>query len=153
MNSDIRSEGGTMVTRATDDLIMAMLGSPAAAGLARTMAAHRLRKWGCSHINDDAALIIAELVANAAEATPNKKIRFQLSRDAHGIVIAVWDSSPAVPVARPVVELTLEDLDISEESFDRNGGWGLPIVETLANSCGYTPDPSGGKWIWARLVP
>ncbi|MFC5181239.1 ATP-binding protein [Actinomadura harenae] len=142
-----------MVTVVTDDLIMSMLGSPASAGLARTMTAQRLHKWDCFHIHDDAALIVAELVANAAEATPRQKIRFQLSRDAHGIVIAVWDSSPARPVAKPIIEMTLDDLDISEESFDVNGGWGLPIVEALSTACGCTPDPSGGKWIWARLVP
>ncbi|MEV5573791.1 ATP-binding protein [Spirillospora sp. NPDC052269] len=153
MNSDIRFEDGTAVTPKTDDLIMSMLGSPAAAGLARTMTAQRLHKWDFFHIHDDAALIVAELVANAAEATPCAKIRFQLSKDAHGIVIAVWDSSPALPVARPVTEMTLDELDISEESFDVNGGWGLPIVQALSNCCGCTPDPSGGKWIWARLVP
>lgn len=142
-----------MVTAVTEDLIMSMLASPAAAGLARTMTAQRLRKWDCFHVHDDVALIVAELVTNAAQATPSKKIRFQLSRDAHGIVIAVWDSSPALPVSKSVTEMTLDDLDISEESFDVNGGWGLPIVEALSTTCGCTPDPSGGKWIWARLVP
>ncbi|MCP2339427.1 ATP-binding protein [Actinomadura rupiterrae] len=137
----------------TGDLVLSMLGSPAAAGLARTMAAERLRKWGHFHLNDDVALIVAELVANAAEATPRAEIRFQLSRDGYGIVIAVWDSSAALPVAKPVVEMSLDDLDISEESFDANGGWGLPIVAALSSACGCTADPAGGKWIWARLTP
>ncbi|MFC4910017.1 ATP-binding protein [Actinomadura gamaensis] len=137
----------------TGDLILSMLGSPAAAGLARTLAAERLRKWDLFHLNDDVALIVAELVANAAAATPRAEIRFQVSRDAHGIVIGVWDRSPAMPTARPVREITLDELDISEESFDVNGGWGLPIVEALSASCGCAPDPSGGKWIWARVVP
>jgi hypothetical protein len=44
-----------------------------------------------------------------------------------------------------------EDLDLSEENWDDNGGWGLPIVQALADDCGYTPHPSGGKWVWARL--
>ncbi|MQY02140.1 ATP-binding protein [Actinomadura macrotermitis] len=135
----------------TDDLVIPMLGSPAAAGLARTLTQQRLHKWDCFHIADDVQLIVAELIANAAEATPCKEIRFQLSRDAYGVVIAVWDSSPALPQPKPVVELTLDDLDLSPESFDDNGGWGLPIVQTLASQCGYTPDPSGGKWIWARM--
>jgi hypothetical protein len=50
-----------------------------------------------------------------------------------------------------MVELTLETLDLSEEHWDDNGGRGLPIVGTLATTWGFTPDPAGGKWAWARL--
>ncbi|MFI6515887.1 ATP-binding protein [Spirillospora sp. NPDC050679] len=142
-----------MVTATTDDLLIPMLGSPAAAGLARTLAKQRLHKWGCFHKVDDVLLIVAELIANAARETPRKEIRFQLSRDVHGIVVAVWDASPRTPQPRPPVELSLEDLDLSEESFDDNGGRGLPIVQALATACGYTVDPGGGKWVWARITP
>lgn len=136
----------------TDDLLIPMLGSPAAAGLARTLTGPRIRKWGYSSILDDALLIVAELISNAAEATPGKEIRFQLSRDDYGLIIAAWDSSPRLPQSKPVTELTLEDLDLSEESFDDNGGWGLPIVQALSSTCGCARDPHGGKWIWARLT-
>ncbi|WP_083983295.1 ATP-binding protein [Actinomadura hibisca] len=141
------------MTTTTDDLLIPMLGSPAAAGLARTLAKQRLHKWGCFHKADDVLLIVAELIANAARATPRQEIRFQLSRDAHGIVIAVWDASPQLPQPKPLVELTLDDLDLSEEALDDNGGRGLPIVQALATACGYTIDPGGGKWVWARLSP
>ncbi|MBW8485537.1 ATP-binding protein [Actinomadura parmotrematis] len=123
------------------------------AGLARTLTEQRLRKWDCFHLIGDAVQIVAELVANAAEATPRRQIRFQLSRDIHGIVIAVWDASPNLPKPKPIIELALEDLDLTEELYDANGGWGLPIVQALSTSCGYTRDPNGGKWIWARLNP
>jgi len=142
-----------MVTTSSQELIFPMLASPAAIGMARTLADARLRNWDNSSILDDALLIVTELVTNAAAVTPGKKIVLQVSRDAGGIIIAVWDSSDLMPEPKPIVELTLEDLDLSEENFDNNGGWGLALVEALAASCGVTPDPKGGKWIWARLNP
>ncbi|MFI0352804.1 ATP-binding protein [Actinomadura sp. 9N407] len=146
-------EEATMVTPKTGDLFLSMLGTPAAIGLARTLADHRLRKWDYFHILDDALLVVAELVTNAAEATPLREIRLQVSRDVEGIIIAVWDSSRRLPKPKPVVELALEDLDLSAESFDDNGGWGLPLVQALSTACGYTHDPSGGKWVWSRICP
>ncbi|MFD0856870.1 ATP-binding protein [Actinomadura adrarensis] len=142
-----------MVTTRHHELIFPMLASPASIGVARTLTDARLRNWDNSSILDDALLIVTELVTNAAEITPGKKIVFQLSRDAGGIIIAVWDSSILMPEPKPVVELTLEDLDLSPENFDNNGGWGLPLVEALSASCGVTRDPKGGKWVWAHLTP
>lgn len=140
-----------MAMTRSGDLIIPILGTPAAVGLARTLADGRLRKWDYFHIIDDALLIISELVTNATQQTPNEEIRFQLSRESGGVLIAVWDSSPAVPAPKPGFELTLNDLDCSEERYDDNGGWGLGIVQTLATKCGLTRDPGGGKWIWARI--
>jgi anti-sigma regulatory factor (Ser/Thr protein kinase) len=142
----------------SDDLLISMLASTASASLARTLAEQRLRKWDCFHISDDALLVVAELVANATQETPKQEIRFALRRDAGGVLIAVWDCSPQPPQPAPVVELTLDTLDLSEENFDTNGGRGLRIVEALATDCGYRPDPINpatgrcpGKWVWARL--
>ncbi|QKW39109.1 ATP-binding protein [Actinomadura sp. NAK00032] len=136
-----------------DCLLIPMLASKAASGLARTLTKTRLHNWGYMHISDDAFLIASELIANAVTATPGKEIRFQFSRDIDGILIAVWDASPELPRASPMAELTLDTLDLSKEHWDDNGGRGLPIVAALAASCGHTPDPSGGKWVWARLKP
>ncbi|OLT17413.1 hypothetical protein BJF79_17830 [Actinomadura sp. CNU-125] len=142
-----------MTISATGDLIIPLLGTSTAVGLARTLACARLRKWDCSHILDDALLIVSELVTNAARQTPHKELRFQVSRDANGIIIAVWDSSPEIPKPKPLFELTLDGLDLSEDAFDNNGGRGLPIIQTLSTTCGVTKDPNGGKWVWARLSP
>jgi anti-sigma regulatory factor (Ser/Thr protein kinase) len=139
------------VTMMTDDLQLTMLASKAAAGLARTLVAERLRKWGCTHIADAALLVTAELIANAAEAVRGKEIKFRFSRDATGVLLEVWDSSPLPPTPKPAEDLTLETLDLSEENWDNNGGWGLPLVQALATECGYTPAPTGGKWVWAQL--
>ncbi|QFG24087.1 ATP-binding protein [Actinomadura sp. WMMB 499] len=144
-----------MSITATGDLIIPLLGTSTAVGLARTLAGARLNNWGCFHISDDALLIVSELVTNAARETPHEEIRFQFSRDACGIIIGVWDSSPEVPRRpEPVFELTFDDLDSSSEAaFDDSGGRGLAIVQTLAAGCGVTKDPNGGKWVWARVRP
>nr|WP_165966611.1 ATP-binding protein [Actinomadura sp. 7K507] len=113
----------------------------------------RIRKWGYFHILDNALLIVSELVTNAGEQTRHKELRLQLSRDAHGVVIAVWDAACELPRVKPMTELTLEELDLSEQAFDDNGGWGLHIVKALSAACGATRDPGGGKWVWARIVP
>lgn len=136
-----------------DCLLVLMLASTAAPGLARTLTKTRLRNWGYMHISDDAFLIASELITNAVAATPGMEIRYQCSRDNVGVLIAVWDSSPAGPRPRPMVDTTLDDLDVSKEHWDDNGGRGLPIVAALAVECGHTPDPSGGKWVWARIEP
>ncbi|MEU8799544.1 ATP-binding protein [Spirillospora sp. NPDC048819] len=113
----------------------------------------RIRKWDYFRILDSALLVVSELVTNAARQTPREEIRLQLSRDAYGVIIAVWDKDHELPKAKPMTELTLEDLDLSEEAFDDNGGWGLHIIQALSARCGVTADPAGGKWIWARIHP
>lgn len=142
-----------MAMTATVEPIMPLTGTPSAVGLARTFADAQIRKWDYSHILDSALLIVSELVTNAARQTPDKEIRLQLSRDAYGITIAVWDADHELPKATPMTELTLEDLDLSEEAFDDNGGWGLHIVRALSAKCGVTADPAGGKWVWSRMHP
>ncbi|MFD0687870.1 ATP-binding protein [Actinomadura fibrosa] len=134
----------------TGDLIIPMLATPATAGMARSLTDGRLRKWDYFAIIDDALLVVAELVTNAITETPRKEIVLQVSREAAGVIVAVWDSSPRLPQVRPIVELTLDDL--CGDDLDDNGGRGLHLVQCLASACGVTPDPAvGGKWVWARL--
>ncbi|WP_160573768.1 ATP-binding protein [Actinomadura physcomitrii] len=137
-----------------DCLLIPMLASKAAPGLGRTLTKTRLHNWGYMHISDDAVLVVSELVTNAvAAAAPGEEIRLQVSRDVAGVVIAVWDASTARPRPRPVAGTARDALDVSEGHRDDNGGRGRPIVAALAVECGHTPDPSGGKWVWARLKP
>ncbi|MEW2356204.1 ATP-binding protein [Spirillospora sp. NPDC029432] len=96
-------------------------------------------------------LVASELVGNAVAATPGRKIAYQLSRDEGEVIVAVWDASARVPTGKPPPDLALETLDLNPERWDDNGGWGLSIVATLSVQCGYTVDPGGGKWVWARL--
>ncbi|GAA4227497.1 hypothetical protein GCM10022254_15340 [Actinomadura meridiana] len=138
---------------ATGEMIVPLMGTAASVGLARTLAEARLCNWDYSHILDDALLVVSELVTNAAQRTPNQEIRVQISRDAGGVILAVWDRDPQYPRAVPQRLLSLDDLDLSSEAFDDNGGWGLHIVQALSVQCGATRDPAGGKWVWARMNP
>ena len=140
-----------MVT--ADCLLMHMPASKSAPGVARMLTRTRLDNWGYAHISDDVLTVASELIANAAAAALGEEIRYQCSRDADRVLVAVWDDSPAVPEARPPVELSLDTLDVSEAGWDDNGGRGLLLVAALAVECGHTPDPSGGKWVWALLKP
>ncbi len=140
-----------MVMMATGEMIVPLMGKPASVGLSRTLAASRLSNWDYSHILDDALLIVSELVTNAIQRTPDEEIRLQISRDEDGVIIAVWDRDAQYPGPKPRKTLTLEDLDVSEEAFDDNGGRGLQIVRALSVRCGATRDPAGGKWVWARM--
>ena len=146
------------MTTMTEDLRITMPASGAASGFARTLMERRLNKWGYSHIVDDALLVTAEIVTNAAKATPGKEITMLCRWQEHSVLVEVWDSSPEPPVPTPVIELTLHDLDPTEADFDANGGRGLHIVQTLATGWGHRFDPidpttgrSPGKWVWARL--
>jgi anti-sigma regulatory factor (Ser/Thr protein kinase) len=112
----------------------------------------RLEAWKLSHLAFNASLIAAELITNACVATPEDKIRICFRREPKCVVVGVWDSSDEMPRPQPVVELEPGDLDLSEEHFDDNGGWGLALVRELASSCGVTRTEHGGKWVWARLA-
>jgi anti-sigma regulatory factor (Ser/Thr protein kinase) len=142
----------------TEDLRITMPASAATPGFARTLMERRLNKWGYSHIVDDALLVTAEMVTNAVNATPGQDIGLVCHWGAEAVLIEVWDSSPEPPVPAPMVELSLDDLDLSEAGFDANGGRGLHIVQALATEWGHRFDPldpvtgrSPGKWVWARL--
>lgn len=116
----------------------------------------RLTRWGMPHIAHDAYLIAGELIANAVKCTPDKEIRVRFAREPRGVLLGVWDSGDAMPVARPVVELTLDDVRPDPHALDRGhddgtGGWGLPIVQALASECGVKPTEPHGKWVWARI--
>jgi hypothetical protein len=130
--------------------------TPTVTGQVRLLIDCRLPDWGLTgeryaDLRADLHLIAAELLTNAVQETPDQSIRTYCvpAFDAGVIHFAVWDSSARRPAAN-MPELTLETLDLREEDFDNNGGWGLPLVEALAESCGMTPT-EGGKWVWANI--
>lgn len=135
------------------DLSLTFLASPAAPGLSRTLIAARLHKWNLSDILDNSLLVASEIIANAVEAAPGAELRLALTREPSEILISVWDPSPARPALSADGPLTLAAIDAAPDAatWDHGGGWGLPLVTALSASCGYTPTPPTGKWVWARL--
>lgn len=142
--------------RAPLPLDLTCIATPTVTGQVRLLIDGRLPAWGLTaeqyaDLRANLHLVAAEIVTNAIQETPGQSIRTHCVPDFDAGVIhfAVWDSSARRPVAN-MPELTLETLDLREEHFDDNGGWGLPLVEALAESCGVTCTKDG-KWVWASL--
>ncbi|WP_433228862.1 ATP-binding protein [Actinomadura formosensis] len=138
------------------ELDISCLASGTVPGLVRTLVELRLGEWGLGKVAGDVLLIAGELVANAVRATPDREIRVRFAREVGTVLLAVWDSSAAMPVVRPVVELALDDIVPDARALDDGhdagtGGWGLPLVQTLAAKCGVT-ETWPGKWVWARVA-
>lgn len=123
--------------------------APTVAAEARRRIGLRLSAWGLSRLAGDVESSAAELIANACAAVPEGHIRVRFVREARSVLLAVWDGSDLMPEMRPLVELRLDDLDLSEEALDDNGGWGLHIVRSLASECGVRRTRPTGKWVWA----
>lgn len=144
------------MTRSPMPLDLTCYATPAVTGQVRLLIDRHLPTWGLTaepyaDLRANLHLIAAELLANAIRETPGQNIRTRCVPyfDAGVIHFAVWDSSARKPEAN-MPELTLETLDLREENFDDNGGWGLPLVAALAESCGVTPTEDG-KWVWAGI--
>ncbi|WP_405644579.1 ATP-binding protein [Streptomyces uncialis] len=109
------------------------------ARLARLLAECRLRAWGLPL--DPAALVVAELAANAALHGSDRRTGFRLS-------LSVTDTALRI--------------EVSDSAGDRMPGAGLPaagaesgrgllLVEALAERWGVTPGPPPGKTVWAEV--
>jgi anti-sigma regulatory factor (Ser/Thr protein kinase) len=106
-------------------------------GTARRFLAATLGEWGCPEYGDDAALLLTELVTNAAlHAKTDIVIRVELGND--HLRVAVTDSSPRQPVVR----------HYSEQSTT---GRGLALVSAVARRWGIEPNPDGTKTVWAEV--
>jgi serine phosphatase RsbU (regulator of sigma subunit) len=94
---------------------------------------------GATAMLDDAALVAAELLANAVQhgAPP---LAIAVRAEASRVHIAVRDGNPRPPV-RPVA------------SPSNMTGRGIALVDALATRWGVAHDGSGGKTVWAELEP
>ncbi|MBG6092154.1 ATP-binding protein [Actinomadura viridis] len=128
-----------------------MLASRAASGVARSAVRDVLLGLGYPHAVGDAQLIIAEMVNNAiAVSPPDSTIRIFVGFRPLGLVVAVWDGDSRMPQRRPAAGVTLRTLDLRPENFDRNGGWGLALIEALARRA-WLEHAVTGKWVCALL--
>ena len=128
-----------------------MPATKAAAGLARSGVKSVLLELGFAEAVEDGCLIVGELVNNAiAVSSEASIIRVFAGLRPRGLVVAVWDADQRMPRRRPAPQMSLEELDLRPENFDRNGGWGLGIVAALAREC-WVERTNPGKWGCASL--
>ncbi|MDH6109189.1 anti-sigma regulatory factor (Ser/Thr protein kinase) [Kitasatospora sp. MAP12-15] len=121
----------------TDNVLRCEL--PVTTKAARTARA-QLRHYFATHLTstgqDNAELILTELVVNAVTASVGAgAIRLVAQLVAGELLIEVFDESPGMPRHRQVDDLA-ED------------GRGLLLVEQLSAAWGWHPAP-GGKVVWA----
>ncbi|WP_425347933.1 ATP-binding protein [Streptomyces roseochromogenus] len=113
------------------------------ARLGRLLATEQLRSWGLPL--DPARLIVAELAANAAlhGRVPGRSFRLALAVTAEGVLrIEVTDTrGEALPVPQPAATVPAEC------------GYGLLLVEELADRWGVRHGPVPRKTVWAELDP
>ncbi|MEV5427903.1 ATP-binding protein [Streptomyces sp. NPDC052701] len=112
---------------------------------ARSFTRDTLRVWSLGHRSDDAALVVAELTANAATHAARRiagapDIRLGLRLDPAHLLLTVSDPDDDPPVRACSADSPLEE-----------HGRGLCIVDALAETWGWSPTPPAGKTVWARL--
>jgi hypothetical protein len=107
---------------------------PIAAEQARLLTKIALVDWDIIEIADNALIIVAELVTNAAKM--GDVFHLTLSRQGETALIEVWDGSEALP-------------DRRRRSVDRVDGRGLLLVDACAKDWGWRLEDQGGKTVWA----
>ncbi|MCW2946710.1 MAG: hypothetical protein JWR24_3427 [Actinoallomurus sp.] len=110
---------------------------PGAAPCARIAMERPIRDWGLLNLLEDARLIVAELVANAARL--GEIFEMRLKTDGAKLRIEVIDRSHEKPVMR--------DEYADDES---EGGRGLLLVNAFADRWGFKIHEVG-KTVWAEL--
>lgn len=108
------------------------------AGKARQLVRTALGAWGAEHLADDGALIITELVANAAKHTRGHLIRVTVSRPADDVFrVEVVDRSKKLP-------------ERCEPDLLDERGRGLAMVDQVSERWGTDVLPFG-KRVWGVL--
>ncbi|MFF8845929.1 ATP-binding protein [Streptomyces sp. NPDC015127] len=135
----------TETTTPTAEFTQRFTSTRRGARLARHLAVHQLDAWGYaydSELSDTAALIVAELAANAVThgRVPGRDFELRLRLTETTLRIEVSDArGERVPMAR------------EEPAPDAEAGRGLVLVAALAKDWGVS-DRSIGKTIWANVV-
>jgi hypothetical protein len=106
-------------------------------GAARHFLLNTLDAWGKTEYGDDGALLLSELVTNAAlHAKTQIVVRIELKPEC--LHLAVTDGSPRQPAVR----------HYSEQSTT---GRGLALVSALARDWGVVARQDGTKTVWAEV--
>ncbi|MWA11689.1 ATP-binding protein [Streptomyces sp. BA2] len=122
--------------------------TPRGARLARHLALHRLNAWGIpygSDASDTAALLVAELAANAAThgRVPGRDFEVRLSLDAYTLRIEVSDPRGECRLDGPGA--------VDTAPAEAEGGRGLLLVQALADRWAVLDRLPIGKTVRAEL--
>ena len=116
---------------------------PGSISCARLHAVAVLHEWGLRHLADDAALIVSELMTNAADASavlPDRPpVTLRLLASEPSLIIEVWDHSPL-------------DLEPREPDPEAECGRGLTVVAALSDRWGQERTGQRRKVVWAELA-
>jgi anti-sigma regulatory factor (Ser/Thr protein kinase) len=104
---------------------------------AATLVARALRTWDIDDPSATVRLVVSELIENVHLHTGGSG-ELHMALNEHGIMIAVADTSPAVPV-------------VKDPGTAPAGGRGLHIIRALAQDWG-TEAHADGKIVWARIA-
>lgn len=123
---------------------------PTAASAARAHVRAALAAWDMSHLADDAALVLSELVGNAVKASAGQDgkplyvggqmpvITLCLKTDRLMLLCEVWDQAPGRPV-------------LLRPGSNAESGRGLWTVSELSAQWGWHPATGRGKCVWAVM--
>jgi anti-sigma regulatory factor (Ser/Thr protein kinase) len=116
----------------------------AAAGMARTALDRRIAQ-ALDGRRDDSRLAITELVANAIHHGQR-----QTDQDVLRLIIDVEDDRIRVEIEQPAAASGVRVVEPRMDDPDRIGGFGLRLVEELADDWGHEPGPPGIVWFEFR---
>jgi anti-sigma regulatory factor (Ser/Thr protein kinase) len=112
--------------------------TPASVPAARHLLLELLRAWNAPHDNDDAALLVTELVANVVDHVQGEtSLTLEMELSDRWLRIAVADGSSIRPVVR-------------ELEHEQPRGRGLLLVKAIADRWG-SEEHRGGKRVWFEL--
>jgi anti-sigma regulatory factor (Ser/Thr protein kinase) len=106
--------------------------------LARRFVREVLHDWGHADLVEPVLLVTSELATNAVRYC-GSDFTVSMSRDGHGVTVAVGDNSRLPPQPRTAAEW-------------ETGGRGLCLVEKSAREWGHR-EAGNGKLVWAHVVP
>lgn len=114
---------------------------PSCVGLARRELREALACWGLGVIEDAALVVLSELLTNAVRhaRVAGREIETRFQPVPGGLRIEVHDASDVRPL-------------LAMPGSDASGGWGLPMVDALAERWGASDRNGPGKAVWAELT-
>lgn len=125
---------------AIDRPLMTLACNPAAPSAARTAVRGILRRWDLQALEEDASLVVSELISNVLAHCDCASLQLEIRPVGDGsIVIAVSDPDPT-------------PLSVRAPEPGLIGGLGLAVVDEIADDWGVDTH-QGGKTVWARLAP